>query len=60
MWDEIIHPFPNVNNAIWERMSNLYHNWCARDYLSMLELKLIHVGKKGPLGNISVCESQAT
>ena len=48
MWDGIRYPFPKFNGAtveVWERIRNFIPHG---DYLSMLELKLIHVNKGGP------------
>ena len=47
VWDEIIHPFPNLNGWTVENLgmdkfiSSHTYNWC--NYLSMLRLKLSHV-----------------
>ena len=51
IWGEITYPFPNCNGCtleIWEWISNLisHYDWC--NFLSMLELKLNHIGKKSP------------
>ena len=58
VWDEITYTFPNFNGTaveVWEWVSNFV---CERmgiltprvywtlDYISMLGLKLIHIGKK--------------
>ena len=44
VWDEIIHPFPNFNDAIW------FHN-----LLGMLGLwELIHVSKRGTMASTGI------
>ena len=50
-WGDIRYPFPNFKGAIievweWIRFHPTLYGAC--DYLSMLGLKLIHVGIKGP------------
>ena len=51
VWDELNCPFPHVNGCtveVWEWIRNFishFKNGC--DYLSGLELKLIHVRNKG-------------
>ena len=58
MWDDVIHPFPNCKDCIvevWEMEKKihptLYHE-C--NYLSMLEIHLIRVGKHGHREPISM------
>ena len=44
MWDEIAHPFPKFIRAaieVSEYISKFTLLYCACDYLSMLELKLV-------------------
>ena len=52
-WGEIAYPFLNFNGytiEVWEWINHpCLHLIC--DYLSMLTLKLIHVGKLGPSAN---------
>ena len=51
MWDDISYPFPNFNSAtveVWEWINALIPHFYVRDNVSMLELKLIHVSKRGP------------
>ena len=52
MWDKIIYPFLSFNVAtveVWEWISNFIpHFTGACDCLFIMELKLIHVGKRGP------------
>ena len=54
VWDEITYPFPNFNGCIvevWEWISNVTpHSNNGCNYLSMLGLKLIYVGKRGHRG----------
>ena len=48
MWDEITHPFQNVNGCtieVWE-FHPTHHNGC--NCLSILEFKLNEVSKRGP------------
>ena len=53
VWGEITYPFPSYNDRIGDVLGmdkqlrdTLY--WPC-DFVSMLELKLTHVGKSGPL-----------
>ena len=52
-WGEITYPFANFNSAtaeVLEWINNFIEHWFSWtfDYLSMLELRLIHVGKRSP------------
>ena len=54
MWDDIIYPFPNFNDATDEVGEGILRYfilqfYCAYGYLSMLGLKLTHVSEKGPI-----------
>ena len=56
VWDEITYPFPNFNGEaveVWEWRSNVMPHFIrdviAYIYIYMLELKLTHVGKRGPI-----------
>ena len=57
--DEITCPFLNFNGCtvdVWEWTSNFipHSNWTC-DYLSMLRLKLIHVGRRGQTTSSTEC-----
>ena len=60
VWDEVIHPFPNINGTAVDvclAMDKQFHptpQW-ACDYISMLGLKLIYVSKLDP--GVSVSET---
>ena len=46
-----MYPFQNVDGAnveVWEWISNFVTHYAVCDYLSMLGLKLNHVGQMGP------------
>ena len=51
MWNKITYPFPNFHGAtveVWEFDPHIIRY----NYLSMLELKLNHVSKRDPLGDV--------
>ena len=51
VWDEISYRFPNPNGCIvevWEWIGSSIPHLNRCNYLSMLGLKLNHVGKRGP------------
>ena len=58
MWDEIIHQFPNFTGAaaeVWNGLVIYLPLYWAYDYLSTLELKLMHGSKRTPANLPLVC-----
>ena len=58
MWDEIIHQFPNFTGAaaeVWNGLVIYLPLYWAYDYLSTLELKLMHGSKRTPANLPLIC-----